>query len=394
MFQKDTVCDILFKIFAECPLKKAVFFLFFLVFSLFQVAGDELNFKFSAAVQAGDVKLASELFRSGADINYVDEDWPLFVTAASAGDIPMVEFFLKNGVDIELRGPDGKSALLHALSIKNERLADILIAAGANLDVEDANQKNTLMYAAEANNYKLLQRLLSRGYDRKKRSRGGKTALDYAVDARAVDCSRILRKLDTLPMDFINAVDNGKLSEVRQLLDDGADINTKDKNGRAAVFIAVQKGFPEILTLLIDKGADPNASYFKNKSMTLFAYAIHNKKFQEALILLRRGARSDFNYRFEGGKTALMLAVQNEKFELAELLVSKQQNINITDDYGKTALMLAVEKKNYNLVKRMLDAGSDPTMRDVGGKTAIDTAKADGNSDILKALEKAEAEWL
>ena len=112
-------------------MKKAVFFLFFLIFSSFLTAADELNFKFSAAVQAGDVKLAAELLRSGADINYVDEDWPLFVTAASAGDIAMVEFFLKNGANIELRGPDGKSALLHAISIKNERLADILIAAGA-----------------------------------------------------------------------------------------------------------------------------------------------------------------------------------------------------------------------------------------------------------------------
>jgi len=374
-------------------LKKAVFFLFFFLFSLFLTAEEELNFKFSAAVQAGDAKLAAELFRSGADINYVDEDWPLFVTAASAGDIPMVEFFLKNGVDLELRGPDGKSALLHALSIKNERLADILIAAGASLDAEDANQKNVLMYAAEANNTKLVQRLLGRGADRKKRSRGGKTALDYAVDARAAECSRILRKLDTLPTDFISAVDSGKLSEVRQLLADGADINTKDKNGRAAIFIAVQKGFPEILTLLIEKGADPNAGYFKNKSMTLFAYAVHNGKFQEALILLKNGAKSDFDYRFEGGQTALMLAIRNEKFELAELLVPKQRNINITDDYGKTALMLAVEKKNYNLVKKMLEAGSDPTMRDVGGKTAVDTAKAAGDSNILKALEKAEAEW-
>ena len=60
-------------------MKKAVFFLFFLIFSSFLTAADELNFKFSAAVQAGDVKLAAELLRSGADINYVDEDWPLFV---------------------------------------------------------------------------------------------------------------------------------------------------------------------------------------------------------------------------------------------------------------------------------------------------------------------------
>ena len=61
-------------------------FSLFLIFFSFFVFADELNDSFAAAVQAGNVKTATEVFAKGADINFVDEDWPLFVTAVTSGD--------------------------------------------------------------------------------------------------------------------------------------------------------------------------------------------------------------------------------------------------------------------------------------------------------------------
>ena len=146
-------------------------FSLFLIFFSFFVFADELNDSFAAAVQAGNVKTASEVFAKGADINFVDEDWPLFVTAVTSGDVAMTEFFIKNGVNLELKGPDGKTALLHAISLKNKKLVDMIIAAGAEIKTEDAAGKDTLMYAAEANNAELLNKLLKMfvakfGYDK------------------------------------------------------------------------------------------------------------------------------------------------------------------------------------------------------------------------------------
>ena len=129
-----------------------IFSALFSIFFLFSAFADELNDSFSAAVQAGNVKAAADLFAKGADINFVDEEWPLFVTAVTSNDVKMAEFFIKNGVDLELKGPDGKTALLHAISLKNKQLVGMLITAGADLKAEDLNGKNALMYAAEANN--------------------------------------------------------------------------------------------------------------------------------------------------------------------------------------------------------------------------------------------------
>ena len=76
-------------------------FSLFLIFFSFFLFADDLNESFAAAVQAGNVKTATEVFAKGADINFVDEDWPLFVTAVTSGDVAMTEFFINPAILFE-----------------------------------------------------------------------------------------------------------------------------------------------------------------------------------------------------------------------------------------------------------------------------------------------------
>ncbi len=368
-------------------------FSLFLIFFSFFLFADELNDSFSAAVQAGNVKTASEIFAKGADINFVDEEWPLFVTAVTSGDAAMTEFFIKNGVNLELKGPDGKTALLHAISLKNTKLVGMLLAAGADLKTEDLNGKDAVMYAAEANNAELLNKLLKDGFDAKKHSKVGKTALDYAIDARAQETFRILSKLNTMPMDFINAVENGDAKALKKLIGDGADIKTKDKNGKAAVVIATEKGYAEVLKILLESGADPNGKYFKNPKANLFVMAMHNNHLDAALVLLQSGANADFNHKYQGGKTALMLAIEAGKQELVTYLLMKKFDLDLGDDFGNTALMYAVKQNLFSVAKKLLELGADPTLRQVDGKTALDIAKSQNNQSLIRILSEAEKKW-
>ena len=363
-----------------------IFSAIFSIFFLFSVFADEVNESFSAAVQAGNVKAAADIFAKGADINFVDEEWPLFVTAVTSGDIKMAEFFIKNGVNLELKGPDGKTALLHSISLKKGKLVDILIAKGADVKAEDLNGKNALMYAAEANNAELLKKLLKSGFNEKATSKVGKTALDYAIDARAQETYRILSKLSKLPSDFINAVENGDAKAVKTLISEGADVKTTDKNGKAAVVIATEKGYAEVLKLILENGADPNGKYFKNPKANLFVMAMHNSHLDAALVLLKSGANADFNHKFKGGKTALMTAIESGKNELTTYLLLKKFDVDITDDFGNTALILAVEHNSYSAVKKLLELGADTSLRQVDGKTALDIAKSNNNSAIVRIL--------
>jgi ankyrin repeat protein len=55
------------------------------------------------------------------------------------------------------------------------------------------------------------------------------------------------------------AAKSGDLAAVKQLLNDGADVNEKDQNGWTPLHWAAWKGNNEIVVLLLSKGADANA---------------------------------------------------------------------------------------------------------------------------------------
>ena len=372
---------------------KKLFLSIFILINLY-VHAEDINIVFAGAVQAGNVTEAVEALKNGADINYIDEEWPLFITAVTSNDVPMVNFFIQNRVNLELTGPDGKTALMHALSLRNTNIAEMLINAGADLKARDPSKKNILMYAAEGNNPKVLKKLLDSGFDRNLRSTADKTALDYAVDARAAECVRIISRLDTLPMDFIEAIQRGDESSVRRLIGEGASPLAKDKNGKAAIVHAIELGYDKIVRILLENGIDPDGTYFKKKEISLFIFAMHNGKYACALELLKKGTDTNFNHRYKDGRTALMLAIIEKQTALINMLIEKKFSVDTTDDFGNTALMFATENNLFSVVSALIDKGADPTIRQADGKKASDIAKTKGHLQIFKLLTDAEKKWI
>lgn len=364
------------------------------IFYAAALCAEDINIVFAGAVQAGNVNEAAEALKNGADINYIDEEWPLFITAVTSNDVPMVNFFIQNRVNLELTGPDGKTALMHVLSLRNANIAEMLINAGADMKAQDPSKKNILMYAAEGNNSKVLKKLLDSGFDRNLRSTADKTALDYAVDARAAECVRIISKLDTLPMDFIEAVIKGDESSVRKLIGEGASPSARDKNGKAAIVHAIELGHDRIVRILLESGIDPDGSYFKKKEVSLFIFAMHSGKYSCALELLKKGTAANFNHRYKDGRTALMLAMIEKQTVLTNMLLEKKFSVDTTDDFGNTALMFAAENNLFSAVSALLEKGADPTIRQADGKKASDIAKTKGHIQIFKLLSDAEKKWI
>ena len=147
------------------------------------------------------------------------------------------------------------------------------------------------------------------------------------------------------------------------------------------------------MKLILENGADPNGKYFKNPKASLFVMAMHNNHLDAALVLLKSGANADFNHKFQGGKTALMLAIEAKKQDLASYLLVKKFNVDATDDFGNTALIYAVRNDLFSVAKKLLELGADPTLRQVDGKTALDIAKSQNNQSLIRILSEAEKKW-
>ncbi|MDD3673346.1 MAG: ankyrin repeat domain-containing protein [Synergistaceae bacterium] len=131
----------------------------------------------------------------------------------------------------------------------------------------------------------------------------------------------------------------GNTEQVRELLDAGADPNTKDNDGHTALIEAAWRGKTETVRLLLDRGADPNI-------------------------------------RNSYGSTALSRAVRNGFKRTANLLIEKGTDLDLNILYdGWNVLMLAALHGYPDIMETLIKAGADPGFRDNLGRTAFDILK-------------------
>jgi ankyrin repeat protein len=101
--------------------------------------------------------------------------------------------------------------------------------------------------------------------------------------------------------ELLGAAEKGDVAAVRMLLDQGASVQQRDREGHTALWLAAYFGRSEVAKALLDKGADPNA-------------------------------------RGREGWTPLMWAVQQGHAEVVRLLIERGADVNATGIAGETAL--------------------------------------------------------
>ncbi|MCK9544350.1 MAG: ankyrin repeat domain-containing protein [Novosphingobium sp.] len=136
--------------------------------------------------------------------------------------------------------------------------------------------------------------------------------------------------------------------DVINLIDNGADINTKDTYQYTALMSAVFHGHKIISQLLIERNADVNIKDDNNETALMIASINGNKEIAELLIIsgANINAKNDSN-----GYTALMMAAINNHKQIVELLINNGADINIEDNNNDTALFLAANQGNINIVE-------------------------------------------
>ncbi|NLL12180.1 MAG: ankyrin repeat domain-containing protein [Fibrobacter sp.] len=139
-------------------------------------------------------------------------------------------------------------------------------------------------------------------------------------------------------MNLMRASAKGDLETVKQLLNEGADVNATDMHGRTALIEASWSGSLEVAEFLIKKGADVNAS--DSAGYTALMRASEEGHLPVVKFLIKNGA--DVNARGKvRGTTPLMLAAENGHKKIIGLLIDNGANVNAIDQYEETALARA-----------------------------------------------------
>lgn len=171
------------------------------------------------------------------------------------------------------------------------------------------------------------------------------------------------------------------------LLDRGADISATDKDGRTSLMYASSFKCPRSVGLLLLRGAEIDAVGPHN--MTALMYASMYCRPENVRILLDSNARKDILDVL--GDTALMHACDSDDSranpQMEDVLDLLAENIDsVIDRQGHTRLTRAIAKNNLDAVIDYLERGASKFIRDRNGNTPMNLASMIGNAAIIDAL--------
>ncbi len=195
-----------------------------------------------------------------------------------------------------------------------------------NIDVRGINGKTALMIAARAGEMDLVSELLERGANPNSVNVNGGTPLMFAAIS-------------------------GNYLIIDELLGWGADVNATGSNGWNALMVASAKGFSDTVKRLLDSGADVNAA-----DVYLWT-PLHRAAYENRL-------------------SAVEALLRHEDVE-----------VDFQDDHGATPLHHAAVMGHQKVVEKLLEAGADPLLQDSYGRIASDYARGGGHETLAGRLD-------
>ncbi|XP_039882475.1 ankyrin repeat, SAM and basic leucine zipper domain-containing protein 1 [Simochromis diagramma] len=182
------------------------------------------------------------------------------------------------------------------------------------------------------------------------------------------------------------AISNGDTDTVKQLLDNGVDVETRLGFEWTPLMCAVSVANYDLAKLLLDRGASANFSkdHWTVLMASCTASASEDKIARCVELLLSRNA--DPNMVDRSQMTCLMLAARDNYSKVLNLLVSHGAEINVQERNGYTALTIAVQYGREEAVLKLLQLGADKTIRTKTGKSPADLAESFKHRQISRIL--------
>ncbi|NQZ98748.1 MAG: ankyrin repeat domain-containing protein [Myxococcales bacterium] len=215
------------------------------------------------------------------------------------------------------------------------------------------------------------------------------------------------RELDRL---LLAAAARGDASELRRLLEMGADANTSlGREGRPALVHAVIGGDPDTVALLLEAGADPAGTGGSGWSALHAAAQLGRAELAEALI----SAGADLQASTPDGRDALQIALSSPRANLDLIRLVRREskdpdslalaarvgdlaaltemledgaNVNVPDVRGQSALYVAAASGQEEAIRTLLNAGADPGLEFEGEGSALVAAASAGHTRVTAAL--------
>lgn len=307
-----------------------------------------------------------------------------FFSAVLKGDATTVRKMLKSDINPnittdELRGvphPKEIPAMLYAADNLDLEIMNEFLAAKVNLRQENSNIRNILAYYIGSSNEIKTKENVSYQERRNIFNKYAETLIKAGANPNSTNLS------GETSLTLATKRFNPEL--VKILIEKGADINAKNKIGTTTLMEAFDLRMAytdtqaiawrnEIINLLLKSGANPNIGYDDGyRCHSPLMYAVEVSSIEWVKLLLSYKADANLKCRKTVNALTRLVWQNNPNYaELLDILIEAGADVNAADEYGNTPLMTAVSSGNIPVIKKLLSKGALVNAQNSAGGTAL-----------------------
>ncbi|MDG7052918.1 MAG: ankyrin repeat domain-containing protein, partial [Wolbachia endosymbiont of Alcedoecus sp.] len=346
----------------------------------------DLDKELLTAVQDGDLNKVEGLANQGAGLNTKgSNDWTLLHFAAFSNKFDIVKFLLDKNANIKAKDVYGNTPL-HVAAQYDSKLEIVKFLLDKNASgINDVNNNSStpLHLAIQGNKPSTVKLLLNKGANINAKDKDGKTPLGLAVQEGYTDIVQIIEQVQSdLDKELLTAVQNGDLNKVKSLISRSANVNTRDKYSWTPLHWAAYKGHLEVAEFLVKKGADINAADKGPYGKKSIHVAAENNSKDIIEFFLSEGV--SINDTDKQGYTPLHYAAWRGRLEVAKFLIEEYANSIFKYDNGSTLPCNAPLKNHLHVTKCFIGNRNILEIRDNSGRVPLHCAASNGKLDMVK----------
>jgi ankyrin repeat protein len=331
------------------------------------------------AAQHRDIESLALLLQYGMDCNGFDREGitPLFA-ATQASCFESAKMLLKHNADVNISaGPNSESPLSLAASENQIDFVQLYLSHSGDVNLIMDNGSTTLVQAMnKIVSPKLVDLLLTSGGDPNAKTGEGTTALFQAIQANRVDLMTVLLDHGANPNlpgpKHPLWPSTYKPKALALLLARGAD--TKKTPGVMELASSLKK--LESIKILIEAGVSPNLR--KDCVYTPLCSAIRDDSREIVTYLLENGADPNFN----ASEYPAFKCITHKRIHFLPQLVEAGVDLNSPKGIMETA----VQFNDKDAMMFLFDHNVNPNDRTAEGNTALTTAIREGRSELVDLL--------
>ncbi len=294
--------------------------------------------------------------------------------ASTNGNPQIVEALLKAGADANTFQAEGQTALMSAARAGSAETVKILLDHGAEVNTKESWRGQTaLMWATAENHPAVVQVLVDHG-------------ADVNLVSSVFDFSGMKPKPGDVPMHFprggftalLFAARGGFTECAKILLDHGADIKAADPDGTSALLLAIINGHYDTAAFLLNLKADPNAADSMGRAPLFAAIDMRD------LYGSNRPAPKDTNKIEPMDLIKMLLDKGADPNAKLTKLIPPRAVLDFPDmmmGEGATPFLRAAKSADVPLMNLLLEKGADPKVVTKAGVTALMVAAGMGHSE-------------